>query len=121
MLGPVAGGLIVGYFHWRFIFFVNIPIGLAGLLMVYLHLPDYREEHTDPLDVVGLILFGSGVALLSYVLEIFGEHTLSTREILGLLAISLSLIAGYGLHADGQRISLAAVELCFAFAPSARR
>jgi EmrB/QacA subfamily drug resistance transporter len=100
MLGPIAGGLIVGYFHWRLIFFVNIPIGLIGLLMVYLHLPDYREE-THPLDIVGLILFGSGIALLSYVLEIFGEHTLSVREIVGLLAISLALITGYLLHAKG--------------------
>src|SRR5208282_5629166 len=98
MLGPIAGGLIVGYFHWRLIFFVNLPIGLIGLCLVYLHLPDYREK-SDPLDVVGLILFGSGVALLSYVLEIFGEHTLSLREILGLLTIALSLIAGYGMHA----------------------
>jgi EmrB/QacA subfamily drug resistance transporter len=98
MLGPIAGGLIVGYFHWRLIFFVNIPIGLAGLLMVYLHLPDYREP-TNPLDVAGLILFGSGVALLSYVLEVFGEHTLSARAILGLLAVSILLLAGYGLHA----------------------
>jgi EmrB/QacA subfamily drug resistance transporter len=99
MLGPIAGGLIVAYFHWRVIFFVNLPIGLAGLYMVYLHLPDYREEHTHPLDVIGLILFGSGVALLSYVLEIFGEHTLSAREILGLLVLSILLLAGYGLHA----------------------
>jgi EmrB/QacA subfamily drug resistance transporter len=98
MLGPIAGGLIVGYLHWRFIFFVNIPIGLIGLLMVYLHLPDYREK-THPLDIVGLILFGSGIALLSYVLEIFGEHALSTVEILGLLAVSLSLIGGYLFHA----------------------
>ena len=98
MLGPIAGGLIVGYFHWSVIFFVNIPIGLAGLVMVYLHLPDYRE-HTDPLDVAGLILFGSGIALLSYVLEVFGEHTLSVREILGLLAISVVLLVGYGFHA----------------------
>jgi EmrB/QacA subfamily drug resistance transporter len=98
MLGPIAGGLIVGYLHWRLIFFVNIPIGLAGLCMVYLHLPDYREP-TDPLDVAGLILFGSGVALLSYVLEVFGEHTLSVHEILGLLALSILLLAGYGLHA----------------------
>src|SRR5271166_5459348 len=97
MLGPIAGGLIVGYLHWRFIFFVNIPIGLIGLLMVYLHLPDYRE-HTDPLDVTGLILFGSGVGLLSYVLEVFGEHTLNAREILGLLAVSIVLLAGYGFH-----------------------
>src|SRR5271167_3109165 len=77
MLGPIAGGLIVGYLHWRIIFFVNIPIGLIGLCMVYLHLPDYREKHTIPLDFGGLLLFGSGIGLLSYVLEIFGGHTLS--------------------------------------------
>ncbi|MGD0533158.1 MAG: DHA2 family efflux MFS transporter permease subunit [Methyloceanibacter sp.] len=99
MLGPIAGGLIVGYFHWRLIFFVNIPIGLAGLYLVYLHLPDYREEHPDPLDVAGLILFGSGVGLLSYVLEVFGEHTLNAREVLGLLAVSIVLLAGYAFHA----------------------
>jgi EmrB/QacA subfamily drug resistance transporter len=99
MLGPVAGGLIVRYLHWRFIFFLNIPIGILGLMLVYLHLPDYREEKTNPLDIVGLILFGSGVALLSYVLEIFGEHALSSREISGMLVLSLVLLAGYGFHA----------------------
>lgn len=98
MLGPIAGGLIVAYFHWRVIFFVNLPIGLLGLCLVYLHLPDYRE-HANPLDIVGLILFGSGVGLLSYVLEVFGEHSLSVTEVLALLALSLLLLAGYGLHA----------------------
>ncbi len=98
MLGPVVGGLIVGYFHWSLIFFVNIPIGVAGLCMAYLHVPDYRER-TDPLDVAGLLLFGSGVALLSYVLEVFGEHTLNAGEILALLALSALLLAGYGFHA----------------------
>lgn len=106
MLGPIAGGLIVRYLHWRVIFFINLPIGMLGLLLVYLHLPDYREENTPPLDVVGLILFGSGVALLSYVLEVFGEHTLSVREMAGLLAISLSLVAGYWMHAKGVRFPL---------------
>src|SRR5580693_5975185 len=111
MLGPIAGGLIVGYLHWRFIFFLNIPIGLAGLILVYLHLPDYREEHTHPLDVVGLILFGSGIALLSYVLEIFGEHTLSPREMTGLLTLSISLLAGYGFHASGLPFPLLQLRL----------
>ncbi len=99
MLGPIAGGLIVRYLQWRFVFFVNLPIGTAGLILVYLHLPDYREQNTKPLDIVGFILFGSGVALLSYVLEIFGEHTLGLLEVLGLLALSLTLIVGYWLHA----------------------
>src|SRR5277367_3290932 len=91
MLGPIAGGLIVAYFHWRVIFFVNLPIGLAGLILVYLHLPDYRGDESTPLDLVGLILFGAGVALLSYVLEVFGEHVLSWRGVLGLLRLSLAL------------------------------
>ena len=99
MLGPVAGGLIVNYFHWRAIFFLNVPVGIAGLILVYLHLPDYRERITHRLDVIGLILFGSGIALLSYVLEIFGEHRLGTGAVLGLLAISGVLLLGYGLHA----------------------
>ncbi len=99
MLGPFLGGLIVGYFPWRVIFFVNIPIGLLGLYMVYRHLPDYRAEDTPPLDFIGLVLFGSGIALLSYVLEVFGEHTLSTREVLGLLCISILLLTTYGWHA----------------------
>ncbi|MGA7414003.1 MAG: DHA2 family efflux MFS transporter permease subunit [Bryobacteraceae bacterium] len=111
MLGPIAGGLIVHYFHWRVIFFVNVPIGLIGLLLVYLHLPDFREERSNPLDVVGLILFGSGVALLSYVLEVFGEHSLSLREILGLLTISIVLLAGYGLHGARAEFPLLRLSL----------
>jgi EmrB/QacA subfamily drug resistance transporter len=109
MLGPIAGGLIVGYLHWRFIFFLNIPIGLVGLVLVYLHLPDYRERKSHALDVVGLILFGSGIALLSYVLEIFGEHSLSNLEMAGLLALSGALLAGYGVHA--RTLSFPLLEL----------
>lgn len=105
MLGPVAGGLIVGYLHWRFIFFLNIPIGLAGLVMVYLHLPDYREE-THALDVVGLILFGSGIGLLSYVLEVFGEHTMGSYEVSAMLVFSVALLGGYWLHAKATLFPL---------------
>src|ERR1700691_6292151 len=111
MLGPIAGGLIVGYLHWRVIFFLNIPIGLTGLILVYLHLPDYREAETPPLDVVGLILFGSGVALLSYVLEIFGEHRLGAGAMSGLLVLSIVLLAGYGIHGSSLPFPLLKLRL----------
>jgi EmrB/QacA subfamily drug resistance transporter len=111
MLGPVAGGFIVGYFDWRVIFYLNIPIGLIGLVMVYLHLPDYRAEHVHALDVPGLALFGSGVALLSYVLEVFGEHTLSGIELLGLLALSAALLTGYGFRAGRTDFPLLRLSL----------
>jgi EmrB/QacA subfamily drug resistance transporter len=111
MLGPMAGGLIVGYLHWRYIFFLNLPIGIAGLILVYIHLPDYKEERTNPLDIVGLILFGSGIALLSYVLEVFGEHTLSGREISAFLILSFALLAGYGLHGMQTKFPLLNLRL----------
>ncbi len=111
MLGPIAGGFIVGYFHWRLIFFINLPIGLMGLYLVWRHLPDYREERTHSLDTAGLILFGSGIALLSYVLEVFGEHTLSGRAILGLLVISALSLAGYGWRATRTEFPLLRLAL----------
>ena len=110
MLGPLVGGLIVDYLHWRVIFLVNIPVGIAGAILVWLKMPDYRGA-PRPLDVLGLILFSSGVALLSYVLEVFGEHRLGTGGILGLLAISLLLIFGYGLHAARTAFPLLTLTL----------
>jgi len=103
MLGPVIGGLIVHYLHWSVVFFVNIPVGLAGLFLVWRFLPDYREAKTHPLDIVGLILFGSGIALLSYVLEVFGDHSLTDLEILGLLGLSALLLVGYAINATHNR------------------
>src|SRR6202171_1527421 len=70
-----------------------------GVYFVYRRLPDYREAETHPLDVVGLVLFGGGIALLSYVLEVFGDHSLSGSEMLGLLALAAILLTGYGIRA----------------------
>src|SRR5579864_7410287 len=100
MLGPIAGGVITDYVHWSVIFFLNVPIGLAGLYLVYRYLPDFREADTPSLDLPGLVMFSVGIALLSYVLEVFGEHRLSSVEILALLALAALLLAGYGVHAS---------------------
>jgi EmrB/QacA subfamily drug resistance transporter len=111
MLGPVAGGAIVKYWHWRGVFFVNLPIGVVGLWMVYRHLPDYRAQRAEPLDLVGMGLFGAGIALLSYVLEIFGEHSLSYADMLGLLLLSGALLWLYWRHSTKRRFPLLHLEL----------
>jgi EmrB/QacA subfamily drug resistance transporter len=98
LLGPFTGGLIVHFFPWRVIFFLNVPLALVGLWMIGRYMPDYRDEEAPPLDRLGFLLFGAGVALLSYVLEVFGEHTLATGPILLLLAAGLLLLAGYAWH-----------------------
>ncbi len=111
LLGPLVGGLIVGYFHWRVIFFVNIPIGLLGLYLVWRNLPDYRGERSDPLDFVGLVLFGSGVGLLSYVLEVFGEHSLGAGAIISLFVVSVGLLVAYVRHGAEIERPLLRLEL----------
>jgi EmrB/QacA subfamily drug resistance transporter len=111
LIGPLAGGLIVGYLHWRMIFFVNIPVGLAGMYLVYRHMPDYRSEERVPLDFVGLALFGSGIALLSYVLEIFGEHGLDVKSVSFLLGLSVLLLLAYTAHALREEFPLLKLAL----------
>jgi len=98
LLGPFTGGLIVHWLPWRTIFFVNLPIGLFGLWLVRRHMPDYRDAAVAPLDRWGFVLFGSGIALLSYVLEVFGEHRLPAGPILALLAAAAGLLGLYGWH-----------------------
>jgi MFS family permease len=99
LIGPLVGGFIVGLFHWRVIFLVNLPIGLFGLYSVRRYMPDYRLPNPPPLDLVGFLLFGTGVASLSYVLEIFGHHSPNWPVALLLLAGSLTLLILYGWHA----------------------
>lgn len=99
MLGPTLGGLIVHWFDWRVIFFVNVPVGIALLVGARRYLPDYRDADCRPLDVTGLLLFGSGLALLSWLLEIFSEHRLGIAATGAWLLLALGLLAAYGWHA----------------------
>lgn len=111
MIGPVAGGLITSYFGWRGVFWVNVPFGLVGLYLVYRFLPDYREVEIHSLDYAGFALFGSGITLLSYVLEVFGEHNHDQAEILVMLAISTALLVGYSFHSKHTMHPLLNVRL----------
>ena len=99
LLGPAIGGLIVNWLSWRVIFFINVPVGLAALLLIHRHMPDYHGDGPRPLDIVGLVLFGVGTALLSWLLEVFGEHHVDVTSAAILFLLSLSLLAAYGWHA----------------------
>ncbi len=99
LIGPTVGGLIVHWFSWHYIFFINVPVGLMALWLAHRYMPDYHGDTRRPLDVIGLALFGSGAALLSWLLEIFGEHQIDATSATLLLVLSLSLLVAYGLHA----------------------
>ena len=111
LLGPTVGGLIVHWLPWRAIFFVNVPVGLVAQWLIHRYMPDYRGETSRPLDVVGLVLFGAGTALLSWLLEIFGEHRIDVTSASILLLLSLSLLAAYVAHARHIRFPILRLAL----------
>jgi len=102
LLGPLCGGLIVSLANWRMIFLINLPIGLAGLYLVARYLPDYQSDRVPPLDYKGFLLFGVGIALLSYVLEVFGEHTLPAAWVAVMALTAFFFLWLYWRHAAGE-------------------
>lgn len=68
-LGPIIGGFIVEYLTWRWVFFINLPIGIAALLFGILYLAEHKEPHTGRLDLFGFFLSAPGLALLMYALN----------------------------------------------------
>lgn len=111
LFGPTVGGLIVHWLPWRAIFFVNVPVGLAAQWLIHRHMPDYRGETSRPLDVVGLVLFGAGTALLSWLLEVFGEHRIDVTSAAVLLLLSLGLLGAYVGHARHTRFPILRLAL----------
>lgn len=99
MVGPFIGGAIVHVLPWRAIFLVNIPIGIVGWFMIRRYMPDFRDTDPTPLDTLGMLLFGGGIGLLSYVLEIFGEHSWHKKEIALMFLAAVVLLIAYRLHA----------------------
>ncbi len=111
LMGPLAGGLIVQWLPWRMIFFVNLPIAILGMWASRRYMPDYRASDPAPLDWKGFFLFGTGVGLVAYGLEVLGDHRLPGAAVAGITAAGLLLIVGYVLHARGVARPLLALDL----------
>ena len=94
--GPLLSGIIVTYFSWRWIFFINIPAGILAVIMVLRLIPNYISDDVAKFDVTGFVLLGFGLGGASYAMEGFGQHNLSllTSGIL-LLVCMLSVYACY--------------------------
>ena len=72
VLGPLVGGYMVDYLSWHWIFLINIPIGLLGIVLGFKYMPDYKSKIVD-FDLKGFLIFAGASLLLSIALELFGN------------------------------------------------
>jgi len=99
VLGPPLGGFIVTYASWRWIFYINVPFGLLGMVLVGRFIADVREEARVPLDVVGFALAGVGLAAVMYGFETAGRGMLGPEFAAMLLAGGTVCLGLYAVHA----------------------
>jgi EmrB/QacA subfamily drug resistance transporter len=98
VVGPPLGGFITTYFDWRWIFLVNLPMGLLGIGLAWRFVPELRGA-AKPLDWIGFALAGLGLALAMLGFSTLGRHLLPAWIALASLAAGIAGLAGYVVHA----------------------
>lgn len=91
--GPVIGGLLIDKLSWHWVFYVNVPIGVAVFLFGLLFLQEYREQTTKSFDIPGFLLVGIGLALTMYALSEGPSYGWTSIGILSSLSVGLLLVA----------------------------
>jgi EmrB/QacA subfamily drug resistance transporter len=99
VVGPMLGGFITTYFDWRWIFFINIPIGLVGIVLASLFFEDVREEDVAPLDIRGFLLSSFGFAALMLGLATGGRHLVPEAVSWLGVASGVAALVAYWFHA----------------------
>ncbi|WP_414649598.1 DHA2 family efflux MFS transporter permease subunit [Dyella sp.] len=99
MAGPPLGGFIVQYFDWRWIFYINVPIGVLGYGLVRRYVPEVHcATRPAPFDWLGFALCSVGLGCLLFGLELFGENTRARNGVV-LVAIGTAACLAYVRHA----------------------
>jgi EmrB/QacA subfamily drug resistance transporter len=98
--GPILGGWLIDTASWKWIFIINVPIGLATMALAAIVFPKDHSEPSETLDVVGLLLLSPGLATFLFAVSSIPRcGTVADRRVLIPAAIGLAFIAGFVLHA----------------------
>jgi len=97
VLGPLVGGYMVDYLSWHWIFLINIPFGIIGILLSLKYMPDYKSPIID-FDLKGFLIFAAASLLLSVSLELFG-NTVRLTPVLLVLMSGFLMLYWYYRHA----------------------
>jgi EmrB/QacA subfamily drug resistance transporter len=99
IVGPPLGGFITTYLSWRWIFWINVPIGIAGIALALMLIEAVREEHVPPFDWRGFALVGAGLAGVMMGFEAVGRDLLPAPAVGALIAAGAAALILYVLHA----------------------
>ena len=100
ILGPVIGGYMVDYLSWHWIFLINIPIGILGIMLSLKFMPNYKSPVID-FDLKGFLIFAAASLLLSISLELLG-NTKNITPILLILMLGFLMLFYYYKHAKSD-------------------
>ncbi len=111
-IGPLLGGLIVDNINWHWIFYVNVPVGVVGIVVSYFFITESRDtSHEQSIDLPGLATSGGSLLALSYALIEGNKHGWTSPEILGLFAGAAVLLAAFILLEMRQRLPMLDLSL----------
>ena len=99
VIGPPVGGFIITYFEWPWIFWINIPVGILGLILATLFIPDVHGEQRIAFDRLGFVLSGAGLALFVTGTTTLGLGLLPMPLVLTFLVAGAAALVAYVLHA----------------------
>jgi EmrB/QacA subfamily drug resistance transporter len=111
VVGPPLGGLIVTYTSWRWIFDINVPIGIIGIIAVTLFIEDSREPPPGRFDTGGLVLSALCLSGLMFGLETGGRGVIAPALTWAMVAAGVAAGAGYWLHARAHAAPLLDLSL----------
>jgi EmrB/QacA subfamily drug resistance transporter len=97
--GPPLGGFITTFASWHWIFLINVPIGLVGIVLASRYIPNVHAEHRDPFDFLGFALSGLAIAGLAFGLSAMGLESLPVSMVTALICIGAISAVAYVIHA----------------------
>jgi EmrB/QacA subfamily drug resistance transporter len=99
LVGPTLGGWLVQVATWHWVFLINLPVGVIGVVVAQRYMPDLRGAVGQRFDLRGFVMFSSGLVMVSLALQGLGEHAISVAASMLLLVGGLAAMVGYWLHA----------------------